>query len=193
MSAYERAWWGVFLTTIAAGPVSAFVVLLIQRVQGANASPWGSLSATWLVVSAYAAIASAIVGSVGATICAGIIRRRRLQRTLPFLFLATVVAESGAFILLWIHGVGMLVFGPILIVVVQVIASFLVRGRRHAVWTASESQCASCGYSLVGLDRAKTTVCPECGEALPVNGVAPASHAPRHPQSCEAEEEEKEG
>lgn len=178
ITAYERAWWGIFLTTIAAGPVSVFVVLVVQRMTGSRASAWGIMFGTWVVFSAYAMIASAIVGAVGATICAGIVRRRPLHRSLPFLFLATVVAESSAFILLWLHGVGMFVLGPILIVVVQMAASFFVRGRRYVVWTASESQCASCGYSLAGLEPTKTSVCPECGEALPVK--------------CEAEEGEEE-
>jgi hypothetical protein len=166
LSPYERAWWGVFFTTAVACPAIVIVLWIIASMNGGGFILRGNTVVLGLIVPMLVAIP---IGAFSATVCAGIIRLRSLNQTLPLFFLLTVVAGVvGAPFMVLVFPVT-LVLGPVMIVVAQVLASFVALSLKpdpRLVAMEMTGQCAHCGYSLAGLDRAKTEVCPECGAAL---------------------------
>jgi hypothetical protein len=114
------------------------------------------------------------IGAFSATVCAGIIRHRSLKHTLPLFFLLTVVAGVVSAPVMAMYFPVSLLLGPVMIVVAQVLASFValsVKPDPGLVALERADACANCLYLLTGLDREKTTVCPECGEALPAGSA----------------------
>lgn len=60
------------------------------------------------------------------------------------------------------------IFGPLLAVPLALcLSAFVWRLRRRAVWCA-QGRCSSCGYDLRGTTRQG---CPECGEAVAIEGL----------------------
>jgi FtsH-binding integral membrane protein len=178
-SPYRRAWWGVFLTSLAATAVDAAIVFAIYI--GLNTR---DIPADILRDLVFMGLIVVPASAVGATICAKIIRLRPLKQTLPMFFLLVAIAGFLSIPVSLLILPARIVVPPVMVVSAQLAASAIalsVRRDPRIVAMERPGLCGGCGYSLAGLHRAKTTVCPECGEALPANGVAPASHTPRHP------------
>jgi hypothetical protein len=178
LSPYERAWWGVFFTTIVAGPAILAVLWIIASVNGRGLIHRGNAVIVGLIVATLVMIP---IGAFSATVCAGIIRHRSVKHTLPLFLLLTVVAGvvSAPFMVLFFPAT--LVLGPVMIVVAQVLASFVALSLKpdpRLVALERADACANCLYLLTGLDRTRTIVCPECGAGLPPLPLGEGGDAP---------------
>ena len=158
---FEAAWAIVFLCTIASGVSTVWVFALMSN------SPSGVFSGTHplegLFVSALlGAMVASILGMISGTICAPFLTNRPKGAVIWTIAGCSLVAGpvSAPFIGLGSAGA---------VVVSQVIASLVlfVRFPNTSSQVMAGFLCAGCGYPLSGLDRAKTTVCPECGGAIP--------------------------
>jgi hypothetical protein len=171
-SGFWSAWRIVFFSTIASGALASLTLMIAWLVahHGAGWFAEAPNAQEIMGVAIYASLCATAGGMVSATICAPLLMRkprRRVLRNIAITSLIVGVLFSPLFI-----------FSVVPVLIAQVIVSGVMCLDDEKV---GSSVCAKCGYSLDGLDRAKTTVCPECGEALLSCGVAPASHAPRHP------------
>ncbi len=166
LSPYERAWWGVFSTTVAAGPAIFVVLGIIAVVNGRGSTLLSNAVIVGLIITTLVMIP---IGAFSASMCAGIIRLRSLKQTLPMFFLLTVLAGVLSIPAMVIFFPFSLVFGPVMIVGAQLVASGIalsLKPDHRLVAMENPGSCPQCGYSLAGLDRTRTNACPECGAAL---------------------------
>ncbi len=178
LSPYDRAWWGVFFTTAVACPAIVIVLWIIASMNGGGFILRGNTVVLGLIVPILVAIP---IGMFSATVCAGIIRLRSLNQTLPLFFLLTVVAGVVSAPMIAMFFPVSLVVGPVMIVVAQVLASFAaltLKPDPRLVALERAEACANCLYLLTGLDRSKTSVCPECGAGLPPLPLGEGGDAP---------------
>jgi hypothetical protein len=174
VASFEGAWAMVFLSTLASGVCTVWVFALMSNSRTGVFSGTNPLELVF-VSALLGAMVAAPIGMVSGTICAPFLTNRP-KRAVVWTIAGCSFAGplSAPFI-----GLG----SALAVVALQVVASLVlfVKFPNTSRQVMAGILCGGCGYSLAGLDRAKTTVCPECGEALPVDGVAPASHARRHP------------
>lgn len=166
LASFEGAWAIVFLSTLASGVCTVWVWALM------SGSPAGFLSGTnpleiMLVSAIVGAVVAAPLGVFSGTICAPFLTNRP-KRTVAWT-IAVCSFAAGPLTAPFI-GLG----SAVAVVVVQVLASLVlfVRFPNETRAVMAGRLCVGCGYSLTGLDCAKTTVCPECGEALLVKREA---------------------
>lgn len=101
----------------------------------------------------------ALAGIVSATICGFMVRHTPPGRiVLPILIPSVVVGVLTAPI--FVLG------SAVCIVMTQVLVAGVLGGRDEPPRRGDPTRCAACRYSLDGLDRATSPVCPECGRRL---------------------------
>lgn len=149
---YLAAWLVVFASTIVSGVLACASLGMFWRGFG-----WSGRDIVQLVSASvvFGPLVAAPVGVVSATLCCFTLKFTPTRRVIRLILVPSVIVGvvSAPFVNVYSAG---------FVVIAQVIVSLLVRVPEDAD-AHDPNVCAECGYSLIGMDRAKTTVCPECG------------------------------
>jgi predicted RNA-binding Zn-ribbon protein involved in translation (DUF1610 family) len=163
-ASFAFVWATIFLSTIVSGVLAVASLLLVAQSRGGVLlMPVNAGFGQVLGLSALLGIAlGAPVGAVSGAICAPALVRR--SKTAVFWTMLLVSVIVGPLTSPIFH-----VFAAGLVLVAQGIATIILCFVLEDVSEdiADGTRCAGCGYFLAGLDRLRTGVCPECGEALP--------------------------
>jgi len=159
--AFTRSWCVVFLATVASGVLACWSLVAasyLVRLGGPAFNTSMPISRGVMM----GAVLGAPVGAVSATVCAPFLMRRPRRTVFWSIVLVSLIIGPLTSPIFHIFSAG-------LVLIAQVLTSVIIfsTGETDRV-SGLEESCLDCGYSLEGLDRAKASVCPECGAALPV-------------------------
>lgn len=160
ITGYWRAWWIVFFSTIVSGMLACASLFTVSSIQVPGQGPPGFAGVAQIAMLSvlFGGIVAVPVGVLSATACAFVLQYTPVRRiVLPILLTSVVVGVITAPVFI--------VFSAIGVLIAQFIASVLIGGQEMDRDGIDRMQC-ECGYSLLGLDRSKTSVCPECGEPI---------------------------
>lgn len=158
---YLVGWIIVLASAIAGSACAAASFILVWQDAGAVSSPSPSPREFLLGMLRGGVLMGAPAGVLSATICAFMVRHTPPGRiVLPILIPSVIVGV--------LTGPIFILGSSVCILLAQLVAAGALGGRDEPPRRADPTHCARCRYSLVGLDRAKASVCPECGAALPV-------------------------
>jgi hypothetical protein len=164
LKGFARAWLVVFAATLVTGVAACWSRLLASHLALLYSPTFNTTPPTLQAIMQGAltgVIIAAPVGVVSATICAPLLLRRPAQSLFATITLVSMVV--GILASPCFH-----IFSAVLVVAAQVVTSVILF-KKHDGDSANLRRtkfCANCKYSLRGLDRAQTDVCPECGAGL---------------------------
>lgn len=163
LAGYAKAWLIVFAATVVSDVLAYWSVMIVWSASRGWSRAIPSLSSfrAALHMTVFAILFAGLAGLISATICALLLRSTPTRRIVWPIFVSSVV-------------VGVLtapvfqIYSALMVIIAQIFVSIMLGAPESddEIKPVDDEVCQECLYSLAGLDRSRTDVCPECGVAL---------------------------